>query len=41
MGGQNHFTTTLPLEHKGKLIVICPCFGGDVQTPVRDLFTGY
>lgn len=31
----------LPPEHKGKPIVICPCFGGDVQTPVRDLFTGY
>lgn len=31
----------LPSEHKDKPIVICPCFGGDIQTPVRDLFTGY
>jgi hypothetical protein len=31
----------LPPEHKGKEIVICLCFGGDVQEPVRPLLKGY
>jgi hypothetical protein len=37
----SYIPNRLPPEHKGKPIVICPCFGGDVQTPVIDLFTGY
>lgn len=31
----------LPPEHSGKAVVICPCFGGDVQEPVREVFNGY
>jgi hypothetical protein len=37
----SYIPNRLPPEHKDKPIVICPCFGGDVQTPVIDLFTGY
>lgn len=31
----------LPQEHRSKKIVICLCFGGDIQEPVRPDVTGY
>ena len=31
----------LPPEHSGKLIVICPCFGGEVREAAREVFNGY
>lgn len=31
----------LPVEHRDKPIIICPCFGGSVQEQVRDSFVGY
>lgn len=31
----------LPPEHKGKEVVICPTFGGDVQEQVRHQFNGF
>jgi hypothetical protein len=31
----------LPAEHRGKCIVICICFGGDVQEQVREQLKGF
>lgn len=31
----------LPPEHRGKKIVICPCFGGGVQEAAHEAFYGY
>lgn len=31
----------LPVEHRGKGIVICVCFGGDVQEQVREQLKGF
>lgn len=31
----------LPPEHRGKQIVICPCFGGEVQEAAHEAFYGY
>lgn len=31
----------LPPEHKNKKIVICMCFGGDIQTTIRQEVTGF
>ena len=33
--------TRLQPEHKGKPIVICLCFGGDINTAIRQEVTGY
>jgi hypothetical protein len=31
----------LPPEYRGKRIVICPCFGGEVQEAAQEAFNGY
>lgn len=31
----------LPIEYKGKEIVICPCFGGDIQSLILQEFKGF
>lgn len=31
----------LPVEHRGKKVVICVCFGGDVQEQVREQLKGF
>ncbi|MDO9005017.1 MAG: hypothetical protein Q7V20_16355 [Aquabacterium sp.] len=31
----------LPVEHRGKKVVICICFGGDVQEQVREQLKGF
>ncbi|MCF3947345.1 hypothetical protein [Acidiphilium iwatense] len=31
----------LPPEHRGKRVVICPCFGGEVQEAAAEAFNGY
>ena len=36
-----YIPTRLPHEHQGKEIVICLCFGGDIQVQVRDEVKGY
>ena len=36
-----YIPTRLPHEHRGKQIVICLCFGGDIQEQVRSSVEGY
>lgn len=36
-----YIPTRLPAEHRGKSIVICVCFGGDVQEQVRESLTNF
>jgi len=37
----SYIPTRLPPEHRNKPIVICMCFGGDIQTTVRQEVTGF
>ena len=36
-----YIPTRLPPEHRGKEVIICLCFGGDIQEQVRPVVQGY